>query len=97
MKQNFRFLLKEENDKNFKIYEDKLRNVDIKIQELLSAKENHDIRTAEKIACEMTAKAITDLNNQHILKVNIYIYIYIYIHIYIFMYIYICIYTLVVK
>jgi hypothetical protein len=67
MKQHFKNLLKDETEKNFKIYEDKLKIVDIKIQELLSAKENYDFRAVRLYIYTY---------------ICIYIYIYIYIYTY---------------
>ena len=65
-------LMKLQVDKISKTYEDKLKKVDLKIQELLAARESHDQRAAETIAFDMTSNAISELNDQHKIKLQKY-------------------------
>ena len=60
-------------EKISKTYEEKLQMLDLKIQELIAARGNQDQRVAESMAFEMTAKAISDLNDRHNAKLQKYV------------------------
>lgn len=63
-------LMKLQIEKISKTYEEKLHVVDHKIQELITARDRQDQQAAESIAFEMTAKAISDLNDRHNTKLQ---------------------------
>lgn len=63
-------LMKLQIEKISKTYEEKLHVVDHKIQELITARDRQDQQAAESIAFEMTAKAISDLNDRQNTKLQ---------------------------
>ena len=60
-------------EKISKRYEEKLQMLDLKIQEMSAARDDQNQRVAESIAFEMTAKAISDLNDRHNAKLQKYV------------------------
>lgn len=67
-KEKNRFGMKSNEEKLAKIYEEKMRQVERKIEELVSAKAKYDHNTAEAMAFDLTAKSISELNEQHQMK-----------------------------
>jgi hypothetical protein len=55
-----------------KVYEEKLRAVDAKLQELEAAKHGHDQRAAQAIAAELADKAVAEATAQHRAKLQQY-------------------------
>jgi hypothetical protein len=72
-KERNRFAMKSNEEKLAKIYEEKMRQVERKIEELVGAKAKHDHTTAEAIAFDLTAKSISELNEQHQMKLLKYV------------------------
>lgn len=72
-KERNRFVTKANEEKLAKIYEEKMRQVERKIEELVGAKAKHDHTTAEAIAFDLTAKSISELNEQHQMKLMKYV------------------------
>jgi hypothetical protein len=72
-KERNRFAMKSNEEKLAKIYEEKMRQVERKIEELVDAKAMHDQTTAEAIAFDLTAKSISELNEQHQMKLLKYV------------------------
>lgn len=72
-KERNKYIVKSTEEKLSKIYEEKLRQVEQKIEDLAGAKAKHDHTTAEAIAFDLTAKSISELNEQHQAKLMKYV------------------------
>ena len=62
------FNMRSQADNLNQINECRLRAIDKKIADLMTEKSSHDNKIAEKIAFDITVKAVAELNDQHNLK-----------------------------
>ena len=72
LKEKFAQVNKQQIARISKIYEEKLKAVDEKLQELDAARNGHEQRTAQAIAMELTEKAVVDVTVQHRIKLQKY-------------------------